>query len=151
MKKLTIISVLLLLLSSVVFSQTTLKIFSDLEEETSMFKLYLRGQPQDAMYTDEVEVEDLRPGYYTLRLVFNCDTIADYIEKIKIEKGVSVLAYEVINEEEYKKRAGKAGRKVKRFFKRSKKTDAGLVEWYKLEEVPVAVEEVEEVEEVESE
>ncbi len=138
MKKFTLISALLLFISVSAFSQTTLRVFSDLESEKSMFKLYVRGQSQDAMYTDDIEVENLRPGNYTLRLVFNSDTIADFITKIKILKNTPVIAYEVIDEAEYKKRARKAGRKVGRFFKKTGKDDKkGLVEWYKIEEVPV--------------
>lgn len=106
------------------------------KEETSWFILYLDEEPQDAFHDSEMEIEDLLPGKYELRLAFNADTIADVSKKIKTERGDS-LYFQVVHLKDFKKEARKAGRGFGRLFNRDKsvREKEALKEVYKLEEI----------------
>lgn len=106
------------------------------EEETSWFILYLDEEPQDAFHYPEMEVEDLLPGKYELRLAFISDTIADITEKIKTERGDS-LYFKVKKMSDLKGEARKAGRGFGRLFDKDKsvREKEVLKEVYILKEV----------------
>jgi hypothetical protein len=105
------------------------------EEETSWFILYLDEEPQDAFHYPEMEVEDLLPGKYELRLAFNADTIADVSKTVKVQRGDS-LYFKVVHLKELKKEARKAGRGFGRLFDKDKsvREKETLKEVYRLEE-----------------
>ncbi len=81
----------LVLLSLITFSQGSIKVYTELEEETSHFMVWLNEDPQDAYPSDEVIVENLLPGKYTLQVSFNSDTIADWVKTFKLKKNEKIV------------------------------------------------------------
>jgi hypothetical protein len=133
MKKLNLSLILLMFLSISISAQTSsIKIYTDMEDETSFIKVYLNGEPQDAMFNDEVLIEDLYPGKYDLIVSFNSDTIADYTKKITIKMQTDII-YKVELKGEFGKEAGKMGRAVGHKFGTTEADDQReLYEYYKL-------------------
>lgn len=117
------------------FSQGSIKIYSDLKDETSQFMVWLNEESQDAYPSDEVIIENLLPGKYTLQVSFNSDTIADWNKTFKLKRNEKIV-YKVVK----LKNIGKDVRKVGRGFGRVTGTtkDDGvedLVQYYKLEKI----------------
>lgn len=138
MKKLVLTSVLLLFVVISVIGQTsTFRVYSELEDQTSYIKIYINGEPQDAMFYDEYEVEDLMPGKYEIIVSFNSDTIADYVKKMKIEANTNYV-YKVVPKGDFGKEAGKMGRSFGRKFGTTEENDKrNLIEYYRLVRVDV--------------
>ena len=132
MKKIILISTILIFIISSAFSQSSLKIYSDIEDEKSHIKVFLNGEVNDANYWDEVIIEDLLPGKYEMIVSFNSDTISDYVKKIKIKKNTKVV-YRVVLKKEFGKEAGKMGRSLGRTLNKTGDDDKeGLIQWYRL-------------------
>ncbi len=133
MKKTILFLSIILASSFYVFSQTsTIRVFTELENPTSYVKIYINGEPQDAMFYDEAEVEDLYPGKYILTVSFNSDTIADYSKKIKVVANTNYV-YKVEVKGDFGKEAGKMGRGFGQKLGTTEDNDKrDLVEYYKL-------------------
>ena len=126
-------SVLIFILSLTtfnVFSQGYIKVYSDLEEETSQFIVYLNEEAQDAYPSDETEIEGLLPGKYTLQVSFDSDTIADWTKTFKMKKNEHLI-FRVEKMKQFSKDAGKLGRNMKK----DAEGDDGLVQYYRLVQV----------------
>ncbi len=126
MKKISFIFVLSFL-SFNLFSQSSIKIYTDLKEETSQFTAYLNQEAQDAYPSDETEIEGLLPGKYILQISFNSDTIADWTIKLKLKKNEHLI-YKVVKLKKFAKDANQLGRNISK----DAKDDDGLVQYYKL-------------------
>ncbi|NOZ35959.1 MAG: hypothetical protein GXO80_11750 [Chlorobi bacterium] len=126
MKKISFIFVLIFL-SFNLFSQSSIKIYTDLKEETSQFTAYLNQEAQDAYPSDETEIEGLLPGKYILQISFNSDTIADWTIKLKLKKNEHLI-YKVVKLKKFAKDANQLGRNISK----DAKDDDGLVQYYKL-------------------
>lgn len=138
MKKIVLSSVLVLLTTFSVLAQTsTLRVYSELEDQTSYIKIYVNGEPQDAFFYDEYEVEDLMPGKYEIIVAFNSDTIADYVKTMKIEANTNYV-FKVEPKGEFGKEAGKMGRSFGRKLGTTEENDKrNLVEYYRIVRVDV--------------
>lgn len=135
MKK-TIIIIFISLVSISAFSQLgSIRIFTELEEETSWFMVYVNEEPQDAMPSDEVIVEDLYSGKYELRVSFDSDTIADWTKTIKLKKGEKI-EFKVVKMHKFGQDVGKVGRGVGKMTGKTEDDDAeDLIQYYKLEKI----------------
>jgi hypothetical protein len=135
MKKIFLISAILLFTTKIGFSQSTLKIFTDLPDETSKVLVYLNGEKQDAFPLSETEFENLSPGKYELRVVFNSDTIADYVKTIKIPANQNIV-YKVVKKDDFGKEFGKMGRAFGNETGTTAENDKkGLKEYYRLKKI----------------
>ncbi|MCF6184446.1 MAG: hypothetical protein L3J56_07450 [Bacteroidales bacterium] len=112
------------------FSQSSIKIYTDLEDEISQFIAYLNEEAQDAYPSDETEIEGLLPGKYILQVSFNSDTIADWTIKLKLKKNEHLI-YKVVKMKKFAKDANQLGRNISK----DAKDDDGLVQYYKLVQV----------------
>jgi len=129
MKKLILIFILSLTYFNA-FSQGYIKVYSDLEEETSQFIVYLNEEAQDAYPSDETDIEGLLPGKYTLQVSFDSDTIADWTKTFKLKKNEHLI-FRVEKMKQFSKDAGKLGRNMKK----DAEGDDGLVQYYRLVQV----------------
>jgi len=133
MKKVFFISTILILNVTSIFAQSTLKIFTDLTEETAKFKVFLNGEALDAVHSADFESDELVSGNYELRIMFNTDTIADCVKKITIPSS-GIVTHKVIRMKKFRKESGKMGRSVGRRTGNTGEDDQkNLVEVYKLE------------------
>ncbi len=130
MKK-TILTIILILAYFVNFSQSSIKIFTELEEETAQFMVWINEEPQDAYPSDEVIVEGLLPGKFTIQVSFNADSIADWTKTIKLKKNETVV-YKVVQMKQISKSVGELGRNIKENSGEDY-TDGGLMQYYRLE------------------
>ena len=108
MKKI-IITLSIILAYFINYSQSSIKIYTELKEETAQFMVWINGEPQDAYPSDEVIVENLLPGKFIIQVSFDADTIADWKKTIRLKKNQK-LVYKVIKKREFGKEAGKVGR-----------------------------------------
>jgi hypothetical protein len=117
------------------WSQSSIKIYTDLEEESSFFIVYLNQEQQDAFPSDEMLIESLLPGKYELRVSFDSDTIADWVKTIDLKKNEQ-LVYKVVKMKEFGKDVGKVGRGFGQVTGTTEEDQAAdLVQYYKLEKV----------------
>lgn len=114
-----------------VFSQSSIKIFTELEEETAQFMVWVNEEPQDAYPSDEVIVEDLLPGKFIIQVSFNADTIADWTKTIKLKKNETIV-YKVVKMKQISKSVGELGRNIKKNSGEDY-SDGGLLQYYRLE------------------
>jgi hypothetical protein len=134
MKKSTLF-LLVLLSTYTMFSQASIKIYSDLNEETALFLVSVNDEKQDAFHTDEMIIENLLPGKYTLQVSFNSDTIADWSKTIELKKNEK-LVYKVVKMKDFGKDVGKVGRGFGQMTGNTEENQAeDLVQYYKLEKV----------------
>lgn len=132
MKKI-IISSALILFYFVSFSQASIKIYTNLKEETAQFMVWLNEESQDAYPSDEVIIEDLLPGKFVLQVSFNSDTIADWVKTFKLKKNEKVV-YEVVKMKDFGKSVGKVGRGFGKMSGKTEENDSDdLVQYYRLE------------------
>ena len=132
MKK-TIITLSLILAYFVNFSQGSIKIYTDLKEETAQFMVWLNEESQDAYPSDEIIIEDLLPGKYVLQVSFNSDTIADWVKTFKMKKNEKIV-YEVIKMKDFGKSVGKIGRGFGKMSGKTEENDSDdLIQYYRLE------------------
>ncbi|MCF6364586.1 MAG: hypothetical protein L3J35_00110 [Bacteroidales bacterium] len=110
------------------YSQGSIKIYTDLKEETAQFMVWINEEPQDAYPSDEVEIEDLLPGKFIIQVSFNADTIADWVKTIKLKKNEQVV-YKVVKMKEIGKEAGKIGRNLN---KETREAGDDLIQYYRL-------------------
>ena len=129
--KRTILIITLILTYLVNFSQSSIKIYTELEEETAQFMVWINEEPQDAYPSDEVIVEGLLPGKFTIQVSFNADSIADWTKIIKLKKNEAIV-YKVVKMKQISKSVGELGRNIKENSGEDY-TDGGLVQYYKLE------------------
>ena len=133
MKKLLFLIVILIATLNLYAQNGYIKIYTELEEETSWVMVWLNEQAQDADFSDEVEIEDLYSGKYELRVSFNSDTIADYVKEIKLERNEKVT-FKVVAMKDFGKDVGKVGRGFgKKFGKKGDNDAEDLVQYYRLE------------------
>ena len=134
MKKILITSSFILI-SFIMFSQGSIKVYTDLEEETSLIMVWLNEDPQDSYPSDEVIMENLLPGKYTLQVSFNSDTIADWVKAFKVKKNEQIV-YKVIKMKEFGKDVGKMGRGFGNMTGKTEENDSeDLVQYYRLERI----------------
>jgi len=129
----TIFTLTLSLLYLTNFSQGSIKIYTELKDETAQFMIWLNEESQDAYPSDEVIIENLLPGKYTLQVSFDSDTIADWTKTFKLKRNEKII-YKVVKVKEFGKEAGKMGRSFGRVTGKTK--DSGvedLIQYYKLE------------------
>ncbi len=118
-----------------VSAQSSIKIYTDLEEESALFIVYLNQEQQDAFPSDEMIMESLLPGKYELRVSFDSDTIADWVKTIDLKKNEQ-LVYKVVKMKEFGKDVGKVGRGFGQVTGTTEEDQAAdLVQYYKLEKV----------------
>ena len=123
----------LILLSLITFSQGSIKVYTELEEETSHFMVWLNEESQDAYPSDEVIMENLLPGKYTLQVSFNSDTIADWVKTFKLKKNEQIV-YKVVKMKNFGKDIGKVGRGFGTKTGTTEENDSeDLVQYYRLE------------------
>ncbi len=128
-------SIILIFITSGIFAQSTIKVISDIKDETSHLILYLNGEAQDAAYSDEAEITDLSEGIYELRVTFNSDTIADVFETVELPANSTVL-YKVEHKTAMGAEIGTLGRNMGRVFGITRKDDReGLKVVYKITEM----------------
>ncbi len=130
MKK-TILTTALILAYFVNFSQSSIKIYTELEEETAQFMVWINEESQDAYPSDEVIVEDLLPGKFIIQVSFNADTIADWTKTIKLKKNETVV-YKVVKMKQISKSVGELGRNINKNSGEDQ-NDGGLLQYYRLE------------------
>lgn len=115
------------------FSQGSIKIYTELKEETAQFMVWLNEEAQDAFPSDEVIIEDLLPGKYVLQVSFNSDTIADWVKTFKMNKNEKIV-YEVIKMRDFGKSVRKVGRGFGKMSGKTEENDSDdLVQYYRLE------------------
>ncbi len=131
MKK-TVLIIALILAYFVNFSQSSIKIYTELEEETAQFMVWVNDESQDAYPSDEVIVEDLLPGKFLIQVSFNADSIADWTKTIKLKKNQTIV-YKVVRMKQISKSVGELGRNIKQNSGEDY-TDGGLMQYYKLEQ-----------------
>jgi len=129
MKKFVFV-IILNIISFNLFSQGYIKVYSDLEEETAQFIVYLNEEAQDAYPSDETEIEGLLPGKYQLTVSFDSDTIADWSKTFKLKKNQHLI-FKVEKLSEFAKDANQLGRNMKK----DAKDDDGLVQLYRLVQI----------------
>ncbi len=133
MKKFALIS-FIILLNFGAFAQGSVKVYTDLEEETSFIMVWLNEDPQDAYPSDEVIMENLLPGKYMLQVSFNSDTIADWVKTFKLKKNEQIV-YKVVKMKAFGKDIGKVGRGFGTKTGKTEESDDDLVQYYRLEKV----------------
>jgi hypothetical protein len=117
------------------YSQSSIKIFTDLNEESSLFIVVLNDEQQDSDPVEEMLIENLLPGKYNLKVSFNSDTIADWVKTIELKKNEQ-LVYKVVKMKEIGKDVGKVGRGFGQMTGKTEENQADdLVQYYKLEKV----------------
>jgi hypothetical protein len=117
------------------YSQSTIKIFTDLNEESSLFLVVLNDEQQDSDPVDEMLIENLLPGKYSLKVSFNSDTIADWVKNIELKKNEQ-LVYKVVKMKDIGKDVGKVGRGFGQMTGKTEENQADdLIQYYKLEKV----------------
>lgn len=132
MKKI-IITLSIVLAYFINYSQSSIKIYTELKEETAQFMVWINGEPQDAYPSDEVIVENLLPGKFIIQVSFDADTIADWKKTIKLKKNQK-LVYKVIKKKEFGKEAGKVGRGFGKITGTTdKNSNEDLIQYYRLE------------------
>ena len=132
MKKFALI-LFIILLNFTSFAQGSIKVFTDLEEETSLIMVWLNEDPQDAYPSDEVFMESLLPGKYILQVSFNSDTIADWVKTVKLKTNEQ-LVYKVVKMKAFGKDVGKVGRGFGTKTGTTEENDSDdLVQYYRLE------------------
>ena len=132
MKKIVLISIFALFTYGA-FAQASVKIYTDLNEETSLFKVWFDNEPQDAFPSEEVIIESLLPGKYTLQVSFNSDTIADWAKSITVKKNEQIV-YKVVKMKEFGKDMGKVGRGIGTTTGKTEENDRDdLIQYYRLE------------------
>ena len=135
MKKIIFLFVILIAALNVYAQNGTIKIYTDLEEETSWIMVWLNEEPQDATHSDEVFIEDLYSGKYELRVSFNSDTIADWVKEIKLKRNEEI-EFKVVKMKDFGKDVGKVGRGFGQKFGKTGDNDAeDLVQYYRLERI----------------
>jgi hypothetical protein len=135
MKKIVFLILILIAAANLYAQNGTIKIYTELEEETSWIMVWLNEEPQDAFPSDEVEIEDLYSGKYELRVSFNSDTIADWVKEIKLKRNEKI-EFKVVKLKEFGKDVGKVGRGFGQKFGKTDENDAeDLVQYYRLERV----------------
>jgi len=118
-----------------VFSQNSIRIYSDLFEETSHFLVFLNDEQQDAYPTDDMLIEGLLPGKFSLKVSFDSDTIADWSKTFELKKNEQ-LVLKVVKMKEFGKDVGKVGRGVGKMTGKTEENQAeDLIQYYKLEKV----------------
>ncbi len=133
MKRIILFFWLILGISYMGFTQSVLKIYTDLPDESAKFMLWLNGEKQDAVPMSEIEIDDLAAGKYEMRVVFNADTIADYVKVIKIQANKNIT-FKVVKKGEFGKESGKMGRAFgTKTGTTGENEKEGLVDWYRLE------------------
>jgi hypothetical protein len=116
-------------------AQSKLKIYTELPDESAKFLVFLNGEKQDAIPMNEIEIEDLQEGQYEMRVVFNGDSISDYVKKIKIPAN-SVLTYKVVKKGDFGRESGNMGRAIGRTTGTTEEDEKkGLKDLYRLEKV----------------
>lgn len=132
MKKI-IITLSIILAYFINYSQSSIKIYTELKEETAQFMVWINGEPQDAYPSDEVIVENLLPGKFIIQVSFDADTIADWKKTIRLKKNQK-LVYKVIKKKEFGKEAGKVGRGFGKITGTTdKNSNEDLIQYYRLE------------------
>jgi hypothetical protein len=127
--------IIIALASLSLFSQSSIRIYTDLEEETSNFLVFLNDEQQDAFPTDDMLIEGLLPGKFSLKVSFDSDTIADWVKTIDLKKNEQ-LVYKVVKMKEFGKDVGKVGRGVGQMTGKTEENQAeDLIQYYKLERV----------------
>jgi len=134
MKTLTV-TLLAVLLASVGFSQSSLRIYTKVKDKEAKFLVYLNGDKQDAVYMNEIKIEDLDAGQYELTVKFNDEKIADFVEKIEVGKKKKVV-YKVVKTTKFRRKKGELGREFGHLFGKTNDDDKkGLKEVYTLERI----------------
>lgn len=133
MKHIFYISIILLL-NFGAFAQGSIKVYTDLEEETSWILVALNDEQQDAFHSDEVFMESLLPGKYTLQVSFNSDSIADWVKTFKLKTNEKIV-YKVVKMKNFGKDLGKVGRGFGSKTGTTEGSDEDLVQYYRLERV----------------
>jgi len=132
MKKI-IITFILIITYFVNFSQGSIKIYTELKEETAQFMVWLNEESQDAYPSNEVIIENLLPGKFVLQVSFDSDTIADWTKKIKLKRNEKII-YKVVKMKNFGKEAGKMGRGFGKITgKTEENASEDLVQYYRLE------------------
>ena len=132
MKNILLISGIILM-NFGLFAQGSIKVYTELEEETSLIMVWLNEDPQDAYPSDEVFMESLLPGKYILQVSFNSDTIADWVKTIKLKTNEQ-LVYKVVKMKAFGKDVGKVGRGFGNKTGTTEENDSeDLVQYYRLE------------------
>lgn len=135
MKRIVLILIVSFIAISAFSQKASIRIFTELEEETSWFILYINDEPQDAMPSDEMIVEDMYSGKYEIRVSFNSDTIADWEKTIKLKRNEK-LEFQVVKLHKLGQDVGKVGRGVGRLTGKTGDDDAlDLIQYYKLEKI----------------
>lgn len=135
MKKIFLLTIVTLFAFNIFAQNGSITITTELEEETSWIMVWLNEDPQDADFSDEVEIEDLYSGNYELRVSFNSDTIADYVKDIKLKRN-EVIEFKVVKMKGFGKDVGKVGRGFGNKFGKTGDNDSDdLVQYYKLERI----------------
>ena len=115
------------------YSQASVKIYTELEEETAQFMVWINQEPQDATPDTEVIIDNLLPGKYILQVSFNADSIADWAKTIRVKKNQKIV-YKVIKKKEFGKEAGKVGRGFGKITgKTAENSNEELIQYYRLE------------------
>lgn len=133
MKNILLISGIILM-NFGLFAQASIKVYTELEEETSLIMVWLNEDPQDAYPSDEVIMESLLPGKYMLQVSFNSDTIADWVKTIKLKTNEQ-LVYKVVKMKAFGKDIGKVGRGFGTKTGTTEGSDEDLIQYYRLEKV----------------
>lgn len=135
MKKIVFLILILIAAANLYAQNGSIKIYTELEEETSWIMVWLNEEPQDAFPSDEVEIEDLYSGKYELRVSFNSDTIADWVKEIKLKRNEKI-EFKVVKMKDFGKDVGKVGRGFGQKIGKTGENDAeDLVQYYRLERV----------------
>ncbi len=132
MKKI-VLFIVIVFWSFEIYSQASIKIYTELAEETAQFMVWLNDEPQDAYPSDEVIIESLLPGQYTLKVSFNSDTIADWSKSFKLKANENVV-YKVVKMTSVGKEVNSVGRDIGNLTGKTGENDSfDLVQYYKLE------------------
>ena len=115
MKRTLFYIVILLFTVNITAQKGSIKIFTTID--SAEFKIKFKGQIQNTIPIKKITFDSLSvEKYYTVRITFNADTIADIEREIYLFKGEN-REYEILKKAETRRRTSKIRRKVGKFLK----------------------------------